>query len=102
MASISSDEDHKPLMFLGKDVSRIPCFRNSFLYGIVGGFTMGIGYFLCTSRTLRSTHFGFGSFVTISSVYWCLCRYNYDNTEEKLNELKGIIKAKKSGADIKD
>lgn len=57
-------------MFLGKDVSKIPCFRNSYLYGILGGFGMGLGHFMCTSRVLRSTHFGFGSFVVISSAYW--------------------------------
>lgn len=57
-------------MFLGKDIKKIPCFRNSYLYGIIGGFTMGLGYFMFTSRTLRATHFGFGSFVVISSGYW--------------------------------
>lgn len=60
----------QPYMFFGKDVSKIPCFRNSFLYGIIGGFAMGISFFMCTSRTLKSTHFGFGSFVVISSTYW--------------------------------
>jgi len=99
MASISSDEEHKAFMFLGTDLSKIPCFRNSYLYGILGGFTTGIGYFMCTSRTLRSTHVGFGSFVAISSVYWVLCRYNYNKTEETLNELKGIIRDKKSGVE---
>lgn len=57
-------------MFLGKDVKKIPCFRNSYLYGIIGGLSMGIGSFMFTSRTLKSTHIGFGSFVVISSAYW--------------------------------
>lgn len=57
-------------MFLGKDIKTIPCFRNSNMFGIIGGFGMGIGYFLCTSQTLRATHFGFGSFIVISCAYW--------------------------------
>lgn len=37
------DEERKHLYILGRDVSEIPCFRNSFLYGISGGFGMGLG-----------------------------------------------------------
>lgn len=37
------DEQRKHLFILGRDVSEIPCFRNSFLYGISGGFGMGLG-----------------------------------------------------------
>lgn len=57
-------------MVLGKDVSKIPCFRNSYLYGILGGFSMGVGHFMLTSKTLKSTHVGFGSFLVISTLYW--------------------------------
>lgn len=37
------DEDRKHLFILGRDVSEMPCFRNSFLYGIGGGFGTGLG-----------------------------------------------------------
>jgi len=97
MASISSDEDHKAFMFLGKDVSKIPCFRDSYLYGIIGGFTMGIGYFLFTSRTSRATHVGAGSFVLITTGFWAFCRYNYSVTEKQIESLKTIIRDKNSG-----
>lgn len=37
------DEDSRSLYIFGKDVSEMPCFRNSFLYGIGGGMGTGIG-----------------------------------------------------------
>lgn len=37
------DEERKHLNLFGRDVSEIPCFRNSFLYGIGGGVGMGLG-----------------------------------------------------------
>ncbi|XP_050442892.1 cytochrome c oxidase assembly protein COX20, mitochondrial [Adelges cooleyi] len=96
MASISSDDDHKAYMFLGKDVSKIPCFRNSYLYSIVGGFVAGLGHFMFTSRTQRSMHFGVGSFCVIASSYWTFCRYNYSQTEKTMDELKKVIQEKTS------
>ena len=59
----------------GRDVSQIPCFRNSFMYGIGGGVAIGIATFLGTSRTRLSTHVGFGTFFTGTLGYWLVCRY---------------------------
>lgn len=38
------------LVLFGRDVSKIPCFRNSFLTGIYGGVGCGIASFLATSK----------------------------------------------------
>ncbi|CAG0903321.1 unnamed protein product, partial [Darwinula stevensoni] len=38
------------LYIFGRDVTQIPCFRNSFLYGIGGGIVAGLATFLLTSR----------------------------------------------------
>jgi cytochrome c oxidase assembly protein subunit 20 len=62
------------LIILGRDVSEIPCFRSSFLYGMGGGFLGGIGAFLRTSRPQFSTHIGMASFFTTTFGYWFLCR----------------------------
>ncbi|VVC37429.1 FAM36A,Cox20/FAM36A [Cinara cedri] len=97
MASVSSDDEHKPVMLFGRDLSKIPCFRNSYLYGIIGGFAVGIGHFMFTSKVTKSTHIGFGSFIVLSSAYWSLCRYNHSYTEKQMNELKELISTKKSG-----
>lgn len=37
------DEERKHLVIFGRDVSEIPCFRNSFLYGIGSGIGTGLG-----------------------------------------------------------
>ena len=37
------DEERRHLHIFGRDVSEIPCFRNSFLYGIGGGFGSALG-----------------------------------------------------------
>jgi hypothetical protein len=37
------DENRKHLFIMGRDVAEMPCFRNSFLYGIGGGIGLGLG-----------------------------------------------------------
>uniref|UniRef100_A0A1B0G853 Cytochrome c oxidase assembly protein COX20, mitochondrial n=1 Tax=Glossina morsitans morsitans TaxID=37546 RepID=A0A1B0G853_GLOMM len=71
------DEPKKGLSLFGRDVSEIPCFRNSFLYGIGGGIGTGLLTFLSTSRTTFSTHVGFGTFFVGTLVYWSWCRYQW-------------------------
>ncbi|ETN60172.1 lethal 87Df [Anopheles darlingi] len=67
----------RSFMLFGRDVSTIPCFRNSFLYGI--SFGMGVGFlaFLKTSRPQLSTHIGFGTFMATTFGYWFPCRYTW-------------------------
>lgn len=60
----------------GRDISQIPCFRNSFLYGIGGGIGIGLLTFLGTSRTTFSTHVGFGTFFCGTIAYWSWCRWD--------------------------
>lgn len=62
------------LMLFGRDVSKIPCFRNSFLYGIGGGFAGGLLTFLFTSRPQLSTHSAMGVFMAVTFGYWGQCR----------------------------
>lgn len=59
----------------GRDVAQIPCFRNSFLYGISGGIGVGVLAFLGTSRPHLATHIGFGTFFCGTMVYWMACRW---------------------------
>lgn len=36
-------------MLFGRDVSKIPCFKDSFITGIYGGLGCGVASFLATS-----------------------------------------------------
>ena len=38
------------VFFLGTDVSKVPCFRDSFFYSILSGMVVGVSYNLLTSR----------------------------------------------------
>ncbi|XP_055613910.1 cytochrome c oxidase assembly protein COX20, mitochondrial [Uranotaenia lowii] len=73
-------EDSLPqrgMVLFGKDVSQIPCFRNSFLYGISIGVAAGFLAFMRTSRPQMSCHIAFGTFFGTTLCYWFPCRYNW-------------------------
>lgn len=61
-------------MIFGRDVAQIPCFRNSFLYGISGGIGVGVLAFLATSRSRLATNIGFATFFCGTIAYWFNCR----------------------------
>uniref|UniRef100_T1IQK9 Cytochrome c oxidase assembly protein COX20, mitochondrial n=1 Tax=Strigamia maritima TaxID=126957 RepID=T1IQK9_STRMM len=77
--------------FYGKKVRDVPCFRNSFLYGISGGFGVGILYFLATSKTRRATDFGFASFTAITLGYWFHCRYTMSRDRFHFQQIKADV-----------
>ncbi|XP_049789365.1 cytochrome c oxidase assembly protein COX20, mitochondrial [Schistocerca nitens] len=80
-----------PFLF-GRDVSKIPCFRNTFLYGITSGFGAGLTYFLFTSRTTTSSHVAAGTFVGVSLSYWIYCRLNWSKQKFEYQKLKYAMK----------
>ncbi|KAH8417650.1 hypothetical protein KR222_003615, partial [Zaprionus bogoriensis] len=80
------------LYIFGRDVSQIPCFRNSFLYGISGGIGVGVLTFLGTSRPHLSTHVGFGSFMCGTMVYWMACRYQWSSRRFEQQQLREAMK----------
>ncbi|KAG5676846.1 hypothetical protein PVAND_006653 [Polypedilum vanderplanki] len=86
------DENRKHLYIFGRDVAEMPCFRNSFLYGIAGGIGTGLGTFMFTSRPGFSTHIGYGTFFFTTLIYWFGCRYNYSNTKFQYSKMKTAMK----------
>lgn len=80
------------LVVFGTDVGSIPCFRNSFLYGISGGIGAGIVHFAVSSRIQKATRFGFWSYMGITLVYWCQCRYDYTMTKFQYQQLQFAMK----------
>lgn len=88
----SSTDDFRSLNIFGNDVSQIPCFRNSYLYGIVSGVGVGIVTFFGTSRPRRSMHLGFATFFTVTFGYWFSCRYNYSKTNFEMMQLQSALR----------
>lgn len=77
----------------GRDVSKIPCFRNSFLYGIYSGFGGGLITFFLTSRTKFATDVAVASFAIVTLSYWCHCRYQYSVTKFEYAQLKAGMRS---------
>ncbi|XP_023937098.1 cytochrome c oxidase assembly protein COX20, mitochondrial [Bicyclus anynana] len=71
------DEEKKGLTLFGRDLSKIPCFRESFLYGVASGIGVGVASFLKTSKPLLSQHIGVGTFAVGTLIYWSYCRYEW-------------------------
>ncbi|XP_011205277.2 cytochrome c oxidase assembly protein COX20, mitochondrial [Bactrocera dorsalis] len=89
---VEEEPTRRELKVFGRDVSQIPCFRNSYLYGIGGGVAVGIATFLGTSRTRLSTHVGFGTFFTSTLGYWLVCRYQWSKKRFEYQQLKEAMR----------
>lgn len=83
--------NRRRLIIFGRDVSEIPCFRNSFLYGISGGFIGGMAYFLYTSKIKHACHTAMSSFSIITLSYWFYCRYEYSKKKLELDRMKAYL-----------
>ncbi|XP_056423162.1 cytochrome c oxidase assembly protein COX20, mitochondrial isoform X2 [Hyla sarda] len=59
------------------DVQKIPCARESVLFGSVGSLVIGVGHFLATSRIKRSCDLAACGFIFSTLGSWIYCRYNY-------------------------
>ncbi|XP_008487154.2 cytochrome c oxidase assembly protein COX20, mitochondrial-like [Diaphorina citri] len=60
----------KDIYIFGRNLNEIPCFRNSLLYGISSGLGVGLGTFLFTSNGRKALHYGFGSYLGVTWIYW--------------------------------
>ncbi|KAL2731430.1 hypothetical protein V1478_004975 [Vespula squamosa] len=58
--------------------TEIPCFRNSFLYGISSGIGGGLLAFLFTSRPKLAMHCAMATYFNVTIGYWFYCRYTRD------------------------
>jgi len=88
-----SEENAAPTVPLfGKKVTDIPCFRDSFLYGLLGGFGSGVAFFLFTSRVKRAADIAVGTFVTVTGCYWMNCRYKWSKDRFMYQQLKAGLR----------
>ncbi|KYO23849.1 protein FAM36A isoform B [Alligator mississippiensis] len=78
METEDREDSKKSFKILGiLDVQKVPCARESILYGSLGSLVVATGHFLATSRVKRSFDFGVGGFILTTLGYWFYCRYNY-------------------------
>lgn len=74
LKSVIKSFPFQSLTIFGRDVSKIPCFRESFMYGISSGIVIGLGCFMSTSKPRLAQHVAIGSFMLITLSYWFHCR----------------------------
>ncbi|XP_035740438.1 cytochrome c oxidase assembly protein COX20, mitochondrial-like [Vespa mandarinia] len=77
-AIVQREEDRKPVIIFGRNIAEIPCFRNSFLYGISSGIGGGLLAFLFTSRPKLAMHCTMATYFNVTIGYWFYCRYTRD------------------------
>ncbi|KAF5279175.1 hypothetical protein FQR65_LT03422 [Abscondita terminalis] len=78
-------------VIFGRDVTKVPCFRNSFLYGLSGGIGCGLLRFMFTSRPKSATDYAVGSFAAITMSYWFFCRYQYSQMKFEMNQMQYLL-----------
>ncbi|KAG5888298.1 hypothetical protein JTB14_006683 [Gonioctena quinquepunctata] len=89
--SEEEDSKEKTLFLFGRDISKIPCFRNSLLYGIGGGLSFGLARFMFTSQSLKSVNFAVYSFSLITMAYWIQCRYNFSKKKFEMLRMQELL-----------
>jgi len=82
-------------MFRGTDLSKVPCFRDSFMYSIGSGMVVGIAYNLLTSK--RPYNLAFGTYTVVLFGYWGVCRYNHRMNEDMRRKFDTFRKLKYRG-----
>lgn len=92
--NVDEDDQSKSVMLFGRDIRKIPCFKNSMLYGIYSGFATGLATFMFTSRIPLSTSMALGSYMGVSLVYWCFCRYDYVMKKYEMNDIQYVLRNK--------
>ncbi|KAL6431150.1 hypothetical protein ACFW04_007102 [Cataglyphis niger] len=88
---IDENNRSKTVMLFGRDISKIPCFKQSMLNGIYSGFATGLVTFMFTSRIKLSTNMALGSYMGVSVVYWCFCRYDYVMQKYAMDDIKHLL-----------
>lgn len=86
--SVNMEDEKKEVKLMGRNLSEMPCFRETFLYSIGSGMATGFLYFMMTSRIQRSAHLAFGTYGCVTLGYWVYCRYNYSVQKFNMGQLQ--------------
>ncbi|KAG7208415.1 hypothetical protein KM043_014647 [Ampulex compressa] len=63
---MEQNSNNMEFYMFGKNFWKVPCMRNSLLYGISGGIGVGLLSFLLTSKAKQATKHMFGGYFAIS------------------------------------
>lgn len=86
------DEPKKrSINLFGRDLTKIPCFKQSFFNGIASGVGIGLLVFMFTSRVPLACHSMMGSFGAITISYFSYCRYNFGKEQFMISQMQGLM-----------
>ncbi|KAI9592794.1 hypothetical protein BDF19DRAFT_450132 [Syncephalis fuscata] len=78
-----------------RNIGKVPCARDSLLYGIGGGIAVGAGRFITSRKALTASNWAVGAFALISIGCWEWCHFQrFRHAQkvglvvEKLNQLE--------------
>lgn len=92
MENADEDDQSKAVMLFGRDIRKVPCFKQSMLNGIYSGLAAGLATFMFTSRAKLATNVALGSYMSVVVTYWCYCRYNYVMEKYALQDLQNCLR----------
>ncbi|KAK0180633.1 hypothetical protein PV327_002996 [Microctonus hyperodae] len=90
-------DDSKSLIIFGRDVSKIPCFKYSWIYGITSGIGAGLLTFMFTSRPQLASHTMVGTICTVTLTYFGFCRYKSVKDAATTAQIKTLMQEAFSG-----
>ncbi|KAF7722579.1 hypothetical protein EC973_002932 [Apophysomyces ossiformis] len=76
-----------------KDLNRIPCARNSLLYGMGAGLGLGSIRYIATSKVPSAANWAVGAFCGVSIIAFEMCQMQ---RKQKLEKLHMIVKETES------
>ena len=94
MGGYAEDDNEEPkrrgFMFNGRDVSKAPCFKHSFMYAIGSGMGVGVAYNLALSK--NPMKLAFGTYAAVLFGYYGFCRYDYRMREAEMKKIRHAMK----------
>lgn len=84
-------DNSKSFIIFGRDVSKIPCFKHSWIYGISSGIGAGLLTFMFTSRPQLASHAMVGTICTVTLTYFGFCRYKAVKDEITAAQIKTLM-----------
>lgn len=94
MGGYAEDDNEEPkrrgFMFMGRDVSKAPCFKHSFMYAIGSGMLVGVAYNLALSK--NPMKLAFGTYAAVLFGYYGVCRYDYRMREAEMKKIRHAMK----------
>ena len=94
MGGYAEDDNEEPkrrgFMSNGRDVSKAPCFKHSFMYAIGSGMGVGVAYNLALSK--NPMKLAFGTYAAVLFGYYGFCRYDYRMREAEMKKIRHAMK----------